>query len=254
MRNVILTDIRRAQVKKSLIICMIIMVGIAVISSVGIRILPMFSDNPSQAYGSLLSGLSSFFGPLLIGIPIFSAIYTDDFKSRSMQIAIGCGVSRPKMMLARFLETLMLVIEWHVIFSVVAIICGFIDGANGSQMLSCIGSVWGTSIKMVVFLSLSLLFVYGTQNPTTGLVFYIIFVANVLDLVFTFIDMIPSLKDHNIEVSQFFPASACSNFLNAISEGDGLHIFTWGLGVFVGYIILPLIISINIFNKKELEF
>ena len=123
MRNVILTDIRRAQVKKSLIICMIIMVGIAVISSVGIRILPMFSDNPSQAYGSLLSGLSSFFGPLLIGIPIFSAIYTDDFKSRSMQIAIGRGVSRPKMMLARFLETLILVIEWHVIFSVVAIIC-----------------------------------------------------------------------------------------------------------------------------------
>ena len=244
MRNVILTDIRRAQVKKSLIICMIIMVGIAVISSLGIRILPMFSDNPSQAYGSLLSGLSS----------IFSAIYTDDFKSRSMQIAIGRGVSRPKMMLARFLETLILVIEWHVIFSVVAIICGFIDGANGSQMLSCIGSVWGTSIKMVVFLSLSLLFVYGTQNPTTGLVFYIIFVANVLDLVFTFIDMIPFLKDHNIEVSQFFPASACSNFLNAISEGDGLHIFTWGLGVFVGYIILPLIISINIFNKKELEF
>lgn len=254
MRNVILTDIRRAQSKKSLIVCMIIMIGVAIISSIGLRVLPMFSDNPSQTYNTLLSGLSSFFGPLLIGIPIFGAIYTDDFKSRSMQIAIGRGVSRPKMMLARFLETLALVIEWHIIYTIVALICGLIDGATGSQMLDCIGSVWGISIKMMVFLSLSLLFVYGTQNPTTGLVFYIIFVANVLDLIFALVDMIPFLRDHNIELSKYFPGSACSNFLNAISEGDGLHIFTWGLGVFVGYIILPLIISIQIFKKKELEF
>ena len=107
---------------------------------------------------------------------------------------------------------------------------------------------------MIVFLSLSLLFVYGTQNPTTGLVFYIIFVANVLDMIFTFIDMVPFLKDNNIELSKFFPASACSNFINAISDGDVLHSFTWGIGVVVGYIILPLIISIQIFKKKELEF
>lgn len=254
MRNVILTDIRRAQSKKSLIICMIIMIGITIIATVGLRVLPMFSNNPAQSYISLLSSLSSFFGPLLIGIPIFSAIYTDDFKSRSMQVAIGRGVSRPKMMLARFLETLVLVVEWHVIYTVVALICGLIAGASGSQMLDCIGPIWGVSIKMMVFLSLSLLFVYGTQNPTTGLVFYIIFVANVLDIIFTFIDMIPFLQDNNIQLSEYFPASACSNFLNAIVEGDGLHIFTWGLGVFVGYIVLPLIISIQIFKKKELEF
>lgn len=254
MRNVILTDIRRAQRKKSLIICMIIMIVMAILIAVGLRVLPMFSDNPSDFYISGIGNFSSFFSPLLIGIPIFSAIYTDDFKSRSMQIAIGRGVSRPKMMLARFIETIILVVEWHVIFTIVAVICGLIDGASGSLMASCIGTVWTSSIKMIVFLSLSLLFVYGTQNPTTGLVFYIIFVANVLDIVFTFIDMIPFLQDNNIELSKFFPGSACNNFINAISEGDALHAFSWGIGVVVGYIILPLIISIQIFKKKELEF
>ncbi len=253
MRNVILTDIRRAQSKKSLIICMIIMMVGAILVALGIKVLPLF-DSPAEIYGSAIGGFSSFFSPLLIGIPIFSAIYTDDFKSRSMQIAIGRGVSRPKMMLARFFETILLVVEWHVIYTVIAVVCGLIDGASGSQITSCIGSVWSTSIKMIVFLSLSLLFVYGTQNPTTGLVFYIIFVANVLDMIFTFIDMIPFLKDNNIELSKFFPASACSNFINAISDGDVLHSFTWGIGVVVGYIILPLIISIQIFKKKELEF
>lgn len=253
MRNVILTDIRRAQSKKSLIICMIIMMACAILIAIGLRAIPLF-DTPADMYGGAIGGFFSFFSPLLIGIPIFGAIYTDDFKSRSMQIAIGRGVTRTKMMLARFFETLILVVEWHVIFTIIALICGLIDGASGSQIASCIGDVWSTSIKMIVFLSLSLLFVYGTQNPTTGLVFYIIFVTNVLDIIFTFIDMIPILRDNDIVLSQYFPGSACSNFISAISEGDGLHAFTWGLGVVIGYIVLPLIISIQIFKKKELEF
>ena len=254
MRNVILTDIRRAQSKKSLIVCTIIMTAISILASIGVRSLTFFFDSPAEAYETIIPGLSSFFSPLLIGIPIFSAIYTDDFKSRSMQIAIGRGVSRTKMMLARFLETLILVVEWHIIFSIIALICGLIDGGSTSQMLSCIGSIWETSIKMIVYLSLSLLFVYGTLNPTAGLVFYIIFVVNVLDTIFAFIDMIPFLSEHGIEISKFFPANACSNLTVAISQGNGLHIFTWGLGVVLGYIILPLVISIIIFNKKELEF
>lgn len=254
MRNVILTDIRRAQSKKSLIVCMSIMIVVALLIAIVLRTTSLFSDAPGEAYENVISGFFSFFTPLLIGIPIFSAIYTDDFKSRSMQIAIGRGVSRPKMMLARFLETLILIVEWHVVFTIVALICALIDGANGAQIASCIGSIWSVSVKMIVFMSLSLLFVYGTQNPTTGLVFYIIFAANVLDLIFTGIDMIPFLSERNISVSQFFPGSACSNFISAIYEGDVLHSFTWGIGILIGYIILPLIISINIFNKKELEF
>ena len=75
-----------------------------------------------------------------------------------------------------------------------------------------------------------------------------------LDTIFVGIDMIPFLSEHNIELSKFFPGSACSNFISAITDGDVFHSFTWGLGVLLGYIILPIIISINIFNKKELEF
>ena len=55
-----------------------------------------------------------------------------------MQIAIGRGVSRPKMMLARFFETILLVVEWHVIYTVIAVVCGLIDGASGSQITSYI--------------------------------------------------------------------------------------------------------------------
>ena len=254
MRNVIKTDILRAQKKKSLIICAIILAVIAVGTAVVVNVLPMFSDDTAGGFKMAVVSAINFFMPLLIGIPIYSTIYTDDFKSRSMQIAIGRGVTRTKMMIARFLEAIILIVEWYVIFTIVLAICGLINGAGGSEILSAIGSLWTGTISMVVFMSLALLFVYWTLNPTTGLVFYIIFVAGVLDTIFSLVDMIPFLKDNNIEISKFFPGSACNNFVNCIMDGDVLHSFTWGIGVVLGYIVLPIVISIQIFKRKELEF
>ena len=254
MRNVIFTDILRAQKKKSLIICGIILAVITIGIALFIKLVPTFGENAGGYYESLCAGAVNFFMPLLIGIPIFSTIYTDDFRSRSMQIAIGRGVSRTKMMLARFLETLILLIELHLVFSVIMVICGVIDGADGAQIWGCIGNLWSGSIRMTVFMSLALLFVYWTQNPTTGLVFYIIFAASVLDTIFALVDMIPVLSENNIEISKFFPGSACSQFVQAIADGDVLHSFTWGIGVIIGYIVLPIVISIQIFKRKELEF
>ena len=254
MRNVIRTDIIRAQRKKSIIICMIIMILIELITMIVINAIPGFSEGVPDYFLMAIKTVESIFVPLFIGIPIFGAIYTDDFKSRSMQVAIGRGVSRPKMMLARFIEAIILIVEWHIINSIVIAILGLIGGATGENIWTAVGSSWGSALSMLVFMSLSMIFVYGTQNPTTGLVFYILFVASVFDMIFTGIDMIPFLADNNIELSKFFPASAVGKFLGYVGDGDVFYSFTWGIGVLVVYIILPLVISIQIFKKKELEF
>ncbi len=254
MRNVIRTDIIRAQRKKSIIICMIIMIVMELITAFVIKAIPMLNEYAPEYFYMAVTTVATFFGPLLIGISIFGAIFTDDFKSRSMQVAIGRGVSRPKMMLARFMEVIILIIEWHLLNSAVLAVCGLIDGAGGDNIWKAIGDVWGSALSILVFMSLAMLFVYGTQNPTTGLVFYIIFVVGALDMIFTGIDMIPFLADHNIVLSKFFPSTAVKTFLGYLAEGDVFYSFTWGSGVLVCYIVLPIIISIQIFKKKELEF
>lgn len=254
MRNVIRTDIIRAQRKKSIIICMIIMLVIEIITVLVVKAIPSLNEGASDYFVMALGTVESIFVPLFIGIPIFGAIYTDDFKSRSMQVAIGRGVSRPKMMLARFIEAIILIVEWHIINSLIILVLGLIGGAAGDSIWNAVGSSWGTALSMLVFMSLAMLFVYGTQNPTTGLVFYILFVASVFDMIFTAIDMIPFLADNDIVLSKFFPASAVKNFLEYVTNGDVFYSFTWGIGVLVVYIILPLVIAIQIFKKKELEF
>lgn len=48
------------------------------------------------------------FYPLVIGFPMFLSIYYNDFKSKSMQIAIGYGISKGKVILIKSIEYVIL--------------------------------------------------------------------------------------------------------------------------------------------------
>ena len=50
---------------------------------------------------SMLASMATF----LVGIPVFNAVFTDDFNSRSMQTIIGFGTSRRQLVLSRFFES-----------------------------------------------------------------------------------------------------------------------------------------------------
>ena len=257
MRNAIKADIRRVQSKAGFIVCMSIMVLLIVLAGVLAKFLPLRLNGVRDSVKSMeLYGTAAlFFFPLLVGIPIFTAIYSDDFKSRSMQTAIGFGMTRYKLIWARFFEGLILLIETAVVFSLVYFAMEKLAGVGTDKILENIAvDIWIRDFKILGFLCISLIVVYGTQKPSGGLVLFIILLTGVFSAIASAVDFIPFLKERNIELSKYFPSVVITALQEAVTDGnlkDGILNF---LGFAVFYIILPVFVSIGLFERKELDF
>ena len=91
MLNYLIADLNRMSRKKSLVYTLAAYVGL-------FFIMVYMIYNPNLDAGGYASKTDMFleFYPLVVGIPIFLSIYSDDFKSKAMQIAIGYGIDRNK--------------------------------------------------------------------------------------------------------------------------------------------------------------
>ena len=257
MRKVIMADVGRVQKKAGYIVCMSIIVFLFVLAGILAMVLPLKLDgvkSPAKTMEIYATGIFVFYS-FLVGIPIFSAIYSDDFKSKSMQTAIGFGLTRYKIIWARFFEGLFLLVESGVIFSVVYGMMQSINDIPGKDAAkSILNEIWIRDLKILGFLCISLIIVYGTQKPGGGLVLYILLLAAVFDMMISAIDLIPFLADHNISISKYFPSEVISSLQKNVTEGNtGTAIFQC-LAFIACYIVVPVFISIGIFDKKELDF
>ena len=294
MKRIVFTDLRRAQKKKSFLICLSVIFLLMVIVTVFAIIKP--SDLASYPDTKETSGKALMFlnnisialamAPFLVGIPVFQAVFSDDFKSRTMQTAIGHGISRRRLVLARFYEVIALLIEAHLIFSVIAVIIALVLGATMGGIGIMIGKLWFDGLLILANIAIAMLILYMSQNPTGGLVMYILLAADAFRLLLAMADMIPFLKNNGIKLSNALPGgvhtiarnylfgyvpslSDVSDIGSEIEEGsaealqkilegtfnvDFLKAFFY-TAILVGvFIILPLILSQVVFRKKELEF
>ena len=275
MRRLVFTDLFRAQKKKSYVIMMGLVVALIIIVAIIAFVWPSKAAEESGKAERFqtLNNIVSTFIPFLVGIPVFQAVFTDDFKSRTMQTAIGRGISRSRLVLSRFLEACMLIVEAMAIFSVVTLIAALAVGTSVSGTFLLLAHLWVDASLIVAHLSVCMFFVYASQNTSLGLVFFILFAANVFGLLLKLVDSIPFLNDNGIEISKMVPTGVHTNMSNylfgtkavldttdiskllepAIEANFGKAL-VYGI-VFVGvYIILPVFLSQAVFRKKELEF
>ncbi len=295
--RLVFTDLRRAQKKKSFIICMSVVILLMVVVAIVAFVKPvkatdisfMLSGEPNARGYSFLSNITLAFSliPFLTGIPVFQTVFSDDFKSRTMQTAIGRGISRRRLILARFYEAIALIIEEMVIFTILGLIMSMIMGASIGGIGKMIAELWFDSILVVADIAIAMLILYMSQNTTGGLVMYILLAANVFRAVLALLDLIPFLKNNGIKFSNAVPDGVHSiardylfgtvpslsdlsekvenfndlgvneveaMFTGATEDPNYLKAFLY-TGIFVGlFIVLPLVLAQTVFRKKELEF
>lgn len=295
MKRIISTDLRRAQMKKSFIVClcivallMLVVCIVAFVRPAGAEELAGQTAETSGKGLKFLNNVGIAYGmiPFLVGIPVFQAVFSDDFKSRTMQTAIGHGISRRRLVLCRFYEACALIVEACLIFTVIAFIMGLIMGASIGGLALMTGKLFFDALLVVANISIAMVVLYATQNPTGGLVMYILLAAEAFRMLLTMADMIPFLKNNGIKLSNILPSgvhqlaynrlfgyvpslSDVSDIGTELQEGSAealrriaegtvdvnylkASVFT---AILVGvFIILPLILSQVVFRKKELEF
>ncbi|MCR5544307.1 MAG: hypothetical protein K6F55_09200 [Eubacterium sp.] len=247
MRNCIKADTLRVQRKKSYIIMTSIILLLFIVACIVSR--ASGSKGPER-FELIINGVMNF-SSLLLGIPVFSAVLGDDFRSKSMQTAIGRGLSREKLILARLFEIVIIVVEAYIIFYLGILILGLIGGVPMSQIGDLIVNISKGIFVIIGFTSVSMIFVYLTQNGTLGLVFYILLGANVFDLLITLSSLLPGLRNTDINIGDYAISGMVGNAFYASSFGKGL---IWMIAFLVCWVALPTFIAIQIFKKKELDF
>ena len=113
MGNYIAADLRRIFRKQSFLGAVGAFAGC-------FAILVFIYFNPSltaEMYSSKMTSFMSFF-PMVVGLLTFLSGYADDFKCRSMQVAIGYGMPRGRILFAKLLESAVLLLATAAVMAV----------------------------------------------------------------------------------------------------------------------------------------
>lgn len=129
------------------------------------------------------------FFPLVIGTLLFVSVYADDFKCRAMQVAIGAGVSREGIVLAKFGECALLLLftllpTAALCFLLPGIRNLFYTGAEAEAVALTIAQVF---LRTLGFMQLAATLCFLTQNSLQGVIAFALLSSNALYILITMI-------------------------------------------------------------------
>lgn len=212
--------------------------------------------NPSftaEMYSSKMTGFMSFF-PMVVGLLTFLSVYADDFKCRSMQVAIGYGMPRGRILFAKLLESAVLLLATSAVMAVLLIAAPLLLGLapTPQQMASLVLTAGAELLRALGYGAISAVAVFLTQNATGGTILYVLLSSKTVYIIATMLLGQDFLRDTVGDPTKYLYTSmlyTCKAGL--VQGGQPYSCLSFALLV---YIVLPTGISVVGFRKKELEF
>lgn len=194
------------------------------------------------------------FFPLVIGTLLFVSVYADDFKCRAMQVAIGAGVSREGIVLAKFGECALLLLftllpTAALCFLLPGIRHLFYTGAEAEAVALTVAQVY---LRTLGFMQLAATLCFLTQNSLQGAIAFALLSSNAMFILITMTLLTGPLKNNVGRLQPFLYTSMLRSVQTDILNGKPfVGMFVLAIGV---YMLLPLILALLGFRKKELSF
>ena len=212
--------------------------------------------NPSftaEMYVSKMTSFMSFF-PLVVGLPTFLSVYADDFKCRSMQIAIGYGMPRGRIVFAKLLESAVLLLATAAVMAVLLAAAPLLLGLApaSQQMASLMLTAAAEFLRALGYVAISAVAVFLTQNATGGTILYVLLSSKSVYIILTMLlgqDFLLGTVGDLTEYLYTALLYTCKTGL--MQDGQPFICFIAALLI---YVALPTAISVVGFRKKELEF
>lgn len=245
MLNYIKADLYRLTKKKSLYIMMVLFtLGYSLIA---------FNLKSKGMYFLEFNGLMTAMSPLLIGIFVFTAIYTDDLKSHAVQSAIGFGIKRTTIIITKLIEAAILLLLFYLyalihLFIINSVFSMNLD-TNSFKLISY--SAISFYLQTLVYFSLSGVLIFSLQKATFATVIYVLFGANVINQLITSVLSLTIVRSTVGNLIPFLIENVITKFNASLLSGSGF--LTPGL-IIIAYIIVSTSISSFLFNKVELDF
>ena len=248
MRNFIAADLRRLSRRKPRLIALFITYIAAVIT------LYFFQDTTAWNSVSFISTASTVFelGGVIIGIIEVLVAYSSDFKAKIMQLAIGTGIARRKLVLAKLIEIAVLEVFSMGFLYIITIVYGLITGVSlsGAQYGELILCLAANIVANLIYTSLSSFFIFLTQNAGLTALFYALCMVDPIKKALMFVGSYQNwlLK---LNLTNYCYSTPVTLFKSHLLLGQ----FNFGaLALIIAYLVIFYFATVFVFDKKELEF
>ena len=219
-------------------------------------IISMFSVHKSGNWNSvvMVSWMDQFTAIMLImlGVIEIFAVYGDDFKAKSMQVAIGVGISRKKIVFSKMIEMAILVLVDIVVgvLIMVAFGCGvFRTEIRPEQVVEICAMYFAAWLYIMACSSLAIILAFIVQGTALPAILYLLFALEVVD---GSVEALLNLKwIKELHLTQF----QLTSLLNVFKARLILGTFRWGefIGILI-YFAIGFVATMLLFEKQELEF
>lgn len=249
MRNYLAADIRRVLHKPSFLGACATFAGL-------FFLLVFLYFNPgftADQYVAKISAFLSFF-PLLVGLFVFMAVYADDFKCRSMQVAIGYGIPRGRIVLGKLLETAVLLLcaaaALEVLVTATPIVLGLAPDFRHLESLTL--TLLAETLRALGYTALATVPVFFSQNAVNGSIVYVLLASKTVYIALTLLLGQDFVQNTVGDLTKYLYTSQLYTARDLLLGNAPFAVpLLWAV---LGYVVLPTGIAAGAFYKKELEF
>lgn len=191
------------------------------------------------------------FLPILLGLVELIAVFADDFRAKTMQVAIGLGISRAKVVYSKLIEVVVLAaIDLAVLAVIILGVASYLEaGLSPAQSKELLIGLTMAGVTTISYISVTMILMFYNQSTGLGRILYLLLSAGMVSAVVSLIGVIEFLEPLNIE------SHTMSHYLSVTRA-------RWIVGIFdvkaviacLIYIAASTAITIFLFKKSELEF
>lgn len=251
MKNYILADYRRILTRVPRLLFLAVY-EIAIIISV----ISAWKDAPVFTSLDFFNATSLWFtgmGSLMLGVGALINVFGDDFKCKTMQVAIGIGVTRLQVVVSKLIQCAMILVTDLLVTCAVLGVLTLVTGVSLAphQYFQIFADCVYILLFAVCWASVISALIFKLQSMLLPMVIFVLMNFNLLDF------LLRSLTRSNIELLQrlhleyytpaYFADTIRTNML--MTKLDVTPVF----GLFV-WIALGVAAAYMIFRKQELDF
>ncbi len=190
------------------------------------------------------------------GLIIFLTVYADEFRSMAMTHAIGRGISRGKVILTKFLNSLFASVLLFSLLTVVILVFTAIMWLTGlefsfDELKALFLRIFIEEYQAVGYITFSAIIIYMTRNAAVSFISYFVF-SLLIPLILLFAEETAFME--YVPVNRFYFTALADEIYTDLMFGFTGHAFILFMLCTLVYFGGALVIIYAAFKNKELDF
>ncbi len=244
MRDLIRADLARVRHNKLLYVglvltflCIVLAIGDAVIK---------YGDGARAYIDGVHDALTNKpYGALCVVIPIFFAVFSNELQAKSMQCILGHGLTRDKLIIAKLLDSFILLVIYFAVIAISLLYChDETTPLSDVQIKNLVIYLLLTFLRYYGYIVFSAMIMLLTDSTAAGIVACVFFTF-IFKIIITIVNLFTEITLYDYTFDGQLDLSC------KIAEAGG---FGWQFVIAAIYIAAAVIITMQFYRRKEFEF